>query len=109
MTGDYDSRTVLHLAACEKRVGVIEFLLDLKTSSHPNLNINQVDRMGGTPLDDAIRQGHQSVVELLREAGALPGSDPELQSVLLENARESFQKQRKLRQMTVNNLLEDAT
>jgi ankyrin repeat protein len=43
-TGDYDSRTALHLAASEGYVDVVESLLAL------NANVNATDRMGFSPL-----------------------------------------------------------
>lgn len=65
---DYDARTAMHLAASEGIMLVITFLLeDLKASSAV------ADRYGGTPLDDAIRSGHEAVVEYLREKAAPRG------------------------------------
>ena len=32
-------------------------------------HVNPVDRWGGTPLDDAVQEGHDSIVALLRSAG----------------------------------------
>eukprot|EP00192_Tetraselmis_astigmatica_P012624 CAMPEP_0117692482 /NCGR_PEP_ID=MMETSP0804-20121206/26355_1 /TAXON_ID=1074897 /ORGANISM="Tetraselmis astigmatica, Strain CCMP880" /LENGTH=424 /DNA_ID=CAMNT_0005505941 /DNA_START=38 /DNA_END=1313 /DNA_ORIENTATION=+ len=79
--GDYDGRTCLHLAACEKQLGVIHFLLTCHT--HADLPfakpvaINPVDNMGGTPLDDAIRHGHTVVEVLLRQVGGICKEDHE--------------------------------
>merc|ERR1712203_1173758 len=52
-TGDYDRRTALHLAASEGHGAVVEFLLDI-----PGIHISPRDRLGNTPLDDAIRHRH---------------------------------------------------
>ena len=41
-------------------------------------DINQVDRWGGRPLDDASRHGHTAVIELLQQHGAKPGSTADL-------------------------------
>ena len=46
---DYDQRTALHIAASEGFVEVVDFLL--KTGAH----VNAIDRFGGSPLADTIR------------------------------------------------------
>ena len=51
-TGDYDDRTALHLSASEGKADAVRFLLA------KGADVNLLDRMGGTPLDDAIRHGH---------------------------------------------------
>jgi len=73
--GDYDSRRALHLACCEGRLGMVEYLLTCE-----NIDVNVVDRFGGTPLEDAIREGHESIAIVLRERGAVRGDDPCLES-----------------------------
>jgi vacuolar-type H+-ATPase subunit I/STV1 len=78
---DYDGRTCLHLAACEDQLGVIHFLLGCHRM--PGLTyvqaveVNPVDTMGGTPLDDAIRHGRDVVERLLRKTGGVCFDDPE--------------------------------
>jgi len=67
--GDYDRRTALHVAAAEGRYEAVAFLLER------GVNPNPCDRFGGTPLDDATRQGHTSVRQLLIERGGHSGSD----------------------------------
>ncbi|MBI3342070.1 ankyrin repeat domain-containing protein [Candidatus Curtissbacteria bacterium] len=62
--GDYDGRTAIHLAASEGQEEVVRYLIAKK------VNINPKDRMGGTPLTDAIRGNHTKVVELLKKHGA---------------------------------------
>jgi len=63
--GDYDGRTPVHLAAAEGKLEVLKFLSGVK-----GFNINVVDRFGGTPLVDAIRQEHEETVEwILRNGG----------------------------------------
>ena len=66
---DYDQRTPLHLAATEGFAMVVQRLIE----HIPNEGaLNAVDRWGGTPLGDALHQGHTSCVKLLREAGEPP-------------------------------------
>lgn len=61
---DYDERTTLHLAASEGRVETVQWLLE------QGANPNPVDRWGGTPLQDALRNNHMSTVEVLNKHGA---------------------------------------
>ena len=66
--GDYDKRTAIHLAASEGRLDVVKgLILELKANPSP------VDRWGGTPLDDALRQGHAETATFLRGHGAKRG------------------------------------
>ena len=62
-TKDYDGRTALHLAASEGRLHALRYLLQLK------VNVNPTDRWGNTPLDDALRKEHSSLVSMLTEHG----------------------------------------
>ncbi|XP_029011801.1 glutaminase liver isoform, mitochondrial-like [Betta splendens] len=59
---DYDSRTVLHIAAAEGHVEAVIFLTEIcKVNPHVK------DRWGNTPLDDAMQFSHDVVVSLLQE------------------------------------------
>ncbi|KAK3251628.1 hypothetical protein CYMTET_39030 [Cymbomonas tetramitiformis] len=69
---DYDNRTALHLAASNGQNTVLNFLLKIK----PALNVNPVDRLGGTPLDDARRHGHQVASKMLQQKGGMDKDDP---------------------------------
>lgn len=71
--GDYDSRRALHLACCEERLGVIEYLLQI-----PGIDVSPVDRFGGTPLEDAIRENRHTVALLLEKHGAVRAHHPSL-------------------------------
>lgn len=57
---NYDGRTPLHLAASEGRADVVAFLLA------QGVAVDVQDRWGGTPYDDAARNGHAALAELLR-------------------------------------------
>lgn len=71
---DYDKRTPLHLASSNNRLSIIEYLKE----NAPELNVNAIDRMGGTPLDDSIRHKHEVVQVLLRSMGGKHGNDDEV-------------------------------
>lgn len=61
-TADYDGRTALHLAACEGQAGAIRYLMSICEEIEPR------DRWGNSPLDDAKRERHDEIVELLDQA-----------------------------------------
>ena len=61
---DYDGRTAMHLAACNGRAEVLQFLLGSGMPAAP------VDRWGGTPLSDAVEHGHETCASMLKGAGA---------------------------------------
>lgn len=61
--GDYDGRTGLHLAASEGQYDIVAYLVAKK------VNVNPVDRMGGTPIADAKRGNHKTVIEFLEKHG----------------------------------------
>ena len=96
--GDYDGRTALHLAASENKLSLVDFLVMYHKTPELRhlqpLELNPIDRMGCTPLDDAIRHGRTIVVALLREVGALEGSSEEVQR--FRERQNELQKQRLL-------------
>lgn len=67
---DYDGRTALHLSASEGNVKIVTELLQ-----HRELEMGPKDRWGGTPLSDAVREGHSVVAATLIERGATLGFD----------------------------------
>jgi hypothetical protein len=70
---DYDQRSALHLAAAEGHESAVSFLL------HARADVNAQDRWGGTPLKDAERGWHVSVMQLLQRRG---GTKPDSDSIL---------------------------
>ncbi len=64
---DYDGRTALHLAASNGRENVVTYFI------HQGVALSPHDRWGGTPLDDAHREGHAQVAALLEQHGAKRG------------------------------------
>ena len=69
-TADYDKRTALHLASSEGHLDIVAFLI----KNHAEVNCT--DRMGFSPLVDALRHGHVTVQKLLRsKGGQLLGMD----------------------------------
>ena len=60
---DYDKRCAVHLAASEGNLQIVETLLSA------GANVNARDRWGGTPLRDAVREGHVKVAKFLHENG----------------------------------------
>eukprot|EP00931_Biecheleriopsis_adriatica_P088211 TRINITY_DN62583_c0_g1_i1.p1 TRINITY_DN62583_c0_g1~~TRINITY_DN62583_c0_g1_i1.p1 ORF type:complete len:594 (+),score=146.46 TRINITY_DN62583_c0_g1_i1:120-1901(+) len=68
--GDYDKRTALHLACAEGKLPVVRRMVDeLKAK------MTCVDSWGGTPLDDALRQGHTAISDFLLSKGAPVGKN----------------------------------
>lgn len=67
---DIDSRTALHVAACQGRPEVVELLLNRGAEVDPK------DCWGSTPLADAIYYKNQDVIKLLEKYGAKPPIAP---------------------------------
>jgi glutaminase len=75
--GDYDARTALHLAATEGQHAVVKYLLAQQLQKRGGGGgqqpggqdgqpaLLQQDRWGSTPLDDARKNEHESVIKLL--------------------------------------------
>ncbi|KAH9330207.1 hypothetical protein KI387_002315, partial [Taxus chinensis] len=77
-SADFDSRTALHVAACEGRKDVVSLLLSR------GANVDCKDRWGSTPLADARHYKNLDVCKLLEAHGAsLPTT-----AMLVTNVRE---------------------
>lgn len=59
---DYDGRTPIHLAAAEGQSHIVNYLIRIGAYISPH------DRWGNTPMSDAKRGNHDSVVKLLNKA-----------------------------------------
>jgi len=66
---DHGKRTAVHLAASEGCIEALTFLVSIK-----GIILSSEDRLGGTPLSDAIRHNHPAAQKLLRDHGATLGS-----------------------------------
>ena len=95
---DYDGRTALHLAASEEVVKVLDYLLNVE----PKVDVNPVDAMGGTPLDDAIRHQQTVAQTMLLKAGGLTQGDPKLEILQEHQDIANTAIQRKMRTAKVN-------
>ncbi|TRY63704.1 hypothetical protein TCAL_03613, partial [Tigriopus californicus] len=66
--GDYDGRTALHVAAAEGQFECVKFLLETT-----GIKAMPKDRWGFTPLEEAIRFGHEKVAKYIQEHMSLTG------------------------------------
>jgi len=60
-TADYDLRTALHLAVCNDRKEIVEWLL------HIGVDRDIKDTHGNTPLDDAINSNNYDIIQIFRK------------------------------------------
>ena len=71
--GDYDQRTALHLACAEGHDEVVHMLLAKMPKGREKELLNAQDRWHGTPLNDALDNGWDGIVSMLKAAGAKEG------------------------------------
>ena len=77
---DYDRRTALHVAASDGALEVVKVLIEEGAS------LNERDRFGHTPLDEAVAYQHASVAELLMFYNAEHGDLARLEAQLITAA-----------------------
>jgi ankyrin repeat protein len=70
-TADYDGRTALHLAASNGNSSVVQWLI--KRSD--DINVNIVDAMCNTALDDAVRGKHVDIERMIAAVGGKKSKD----------------------------------
>jgi len=71
---DYDNRSALHLAASEGAEAAVRFLIDCAPKTNREKIISPRDRWGGSPLGEAIHNGHHECAKMLKEAGGTEGN-----------------------------------
>lgn len=86
----------LHIAASEGNLSVCKYLVAKGAS------INRSDRWGGSPLDDAHRHRHSSIVSFLRELGGTTGSTSNQANFINAAADGDFDEVRSL--LTIGNI-----
>ena len=80
---DYDGRTLMAHAAVSGAYKVAEFLLDLRAE------INERNRWGQTPLDEALRARQQTTVQLLMQRRGMMGAEAKT-TALIEAASSGY-------------------
>lgn len=65
-----DGQTPLHIATIDGHTGVVQYILNEKTSIRLSDILGAQDISGATPLHEAVRYGRTDIAELLLKAGA---------------------------------------
>ncbi len=65
-----DGQTPLHLATIDGHTGIVDYILNQKTSLRLSDILGAQDISGATPLHEAVRYGRTDIAELLLKAGA---------------------------------------
>lgn len=65
-----DGQTPLHLATIDGHTGIVDYILNEKTSLRLSDILGAQDISGATPLHEAVRYGRTDIAELLLKAGA---------------------------------------
>jgi len=102
--GDYDDRTALHLAASNGETSALDYML----RQLEGVNINPLDRLGGTPMDDAHRHNNTVAVAMLQAAGGLRQGNLELLAMEGKARADSEHMQRLERHGKVMNLVQNS-
>ena len=66
------------VTSCNGCIDIINFLL----KHTPSINVNPVDMMGGTPLDDANRHKQRVAITMLQTVGALQEGDEQIPALI---------------------------
>ena len=100
---DYDGRTLLAHAAVAGAYKVAEYLLDLRA------DVNDRNRWGQTPLDEALRVRQQTTVQLLMQHRGVMGTESKATALIeaassghLETSPDAEQLARIMRQSSVD-------
>merc|ERR1719502_133576 len=101
--GDYDYRTALHLAASNNKISALDYLLN----NVKGTDVNAVDRLGGTPLEDAIREGHKAIITILQQAGGLRQGHPNLKERIIKRDRKTSENIRARKELQAKNDMRD--
>jgi len=85
MTGNYDLRTLAHIAAAEGKLDIIKFLID-----EVNVNIMISDRWGNTPYDDAFGEVKDIIgKKFKKKKKKIKKATPKLINKTLEEVKQS--------------------
>jgi len=101
---NHEMRTPAHLAASCGMISVLDFLI----LQGDQFEINAVDRMGGTPLEDAVRHGFRVATILLEENGGLRADDPRLPALRQEQHERIMREHRLRRALQVDKAVHES-
>jgi hypothetical protein len=92
------------LAASNGETSALDYLL--RQLSGVQININPLDRLGGTPIEDAYRHGQTVAVAMLQAAGGLRQENAELVAMAEKVRSDTELIQRKERHNRVKDLVQ---
>ena len=95
--------SAMHLAASNGETSALDYMLRHIDTS---ININPIDRLGGTPIEDAYRHGKMVAVAMLEDAGGLRAEDPKLLAMEEKMRADTEHVQRGERTNKVKDLIE---
>lgn len=91
-----DGQTPLHIATIDGHTGIVDYILNEKTSLRLSDILGAQDISGATPLHEAVRYGRTEIAELLLNAGAKVdaldsiGKSPLLLIIPVESQRDTY-------------------